>query len=674
MSGSTAKIMTIVASGQDDDIANSSSSKRYIDENINNVGTTGGIAWGGSVVGMLNPSPDAALGYRYSNPMKKYRSVDDNTTIRNPDGSIVDTRELPSNIQIQFYNRQGTPLDSTAGNSDNNSKDSNATTFDIPIGSTVDDLTSLIHQLLQDKANDDNNLLAITPYSFYVKDINDDDVEITSSLLEYLKNNSKQSTENVIKITYQPLSIYKVRPVSRCTDTITGHTEAILHVSFSPAGDLLATGGGDAMVRFWDTYTSLPKSTSERKEITKKGITAESATSSSSVPDTTSTMTKKKVGNTTTTATTHHKDHVLCTAWSPDSNRFASGDKKGMLLLWDPTSTTNASIRPTKLVKAHSKWITSIVWQPLHLSTSNTCDQLVTSSKDCTIKLWNVNNGTTTRTLSGHTDSVECIKWSGQVDSNNDNIIYSASRDRTIKVWNINRGILIRTLTGHGHRINTLALSSDYILRTGPYCTMFQSNPNTSSHNSKKKILYRTKPNQAKLDAITIYEQYIQESSSVGEDRLVSGSDDFTLFLWNPLVNKQPIKRLTGHQQAINHICYSPDGRFFASASFDKKIKLWNGLSGEYITTFTGHVASVYQVAWSPDSRYLVSASKDSTAKLWEITSANSSSNPNTTVRFRPAKETLPGHADEVYALDWNPNASAVATGSKDRTIKIWKH
>jgi ribosome assembly protein 4 len=113
---------------------------------------------------------------------------------------------------------------------------------------------------------------------------------------------------------------------------------------------------------------------------------------------------------------------------------------------------------------------------------------------------------------------------------------------------------------------------------------------------------------------------------------------------------------------------YSPDGRYVASASFDKKIKLWNGYSGEYITTFTGHVNAVYQLAWSPDSRYLVSASQDSTAKLWELV------NDGTATRFRPAKETLPGHADEVYALDWNPTASAVATGSKDRTIKIWKH
>lgn len=30
-------------------------------------------------------------------------------------------------------------------------------------------------------------------------------------------------------------------------------------------------------------------------------------------------------------------------------------------------------------------------------------------------------------------------------------------------------GKLVRTLTGHGHRINTLALSTDYVMRSGPY-------------------------------------------------------------------------------------------------------------------------------------------------------------------------------------------------------------
>lgn len=190
--------------------------------------------------------------------------------------------------------------------------------------------------------------------------------------------------------------------------------------------------------------------------------------------------------------------------------------------------------------------------------------------------------------------------------------------------------------------MNSLALSCDYVCRTGPYdhrCTKFASDE------------------EAYQAAVEKYKAF----KSGEPERMVSGSDDFTLFLWHPKEGKHPIKRLTGHQQAVNHIAFSPDGRYFASASFDKKTKIWNGKSGEFLSTLHGHVGAVYQVAWSSDSRYLVTASKDSTAKLWEMPGGK-------------AKETLPGHADEVYALDWSPNGSSVSTGSKDRTIKIWKH
>jgi ribosome assembly protein 4 len=62
---------------------------------------------------------------------------------------------------------------------------------------------------------------------------------------------------------------------------------------------------------------------------------------------------------------------------------------------------------------------------------------------------------------------------------------------------------------------------------------------------------------------------------------LVSGSDDFTMFLWNPGESKKPVARMTGHQQLINEVLFSPDGRIIASASFDKSIKLWHGKTGQ---------------------------------------------------------------------------------------------
>lgn len=57
------------------------------------------------------------------------------------------------------------------------------------------------------------------------------------------------STEAVLRVSYQPLAVFRVRPVTRCTSTMPGHTEAVLQVSYSPDGSMLASGGGDMTVR-----------------------------------------------------------------------------------------------------------------------------------------------------------------------------------------------------------------------------------------------------------------------------------------------------------------------------------------------------------------------------------------------------------------------------------------
>lgn len=157
-------------------------------------------------------------------------------------------------------------------------------------------------------------------------------------------------------------------------------------------------------------------------------------------------------------------------------------------------------------------------------------------------------------------------------------------------------GHLIRTLKGHGHWVNHLALSTEFALRTGPFDHTGSAPADTVG---------------AQQAALERYKAAVAGRP----ERLASGSDDFTMFLWEPSVGSKPLQRMTGHLQLINQVQFSPDGRFLVSASFDKSIKLWDGVKGSFVATLRGHVGPVYQVSWSSDSRLLVSGSKDSTLK-----------------------------------------------------------
>ncbi|CAF2138018.1 hypothetical protein IGI04_005709 [Brassica rapa subsp. trilocularis] len=434
-------------------------------------------------------------------------------------------------------------------------------------------LTQLVNRFLNNEE--------MLPYSFYVSD-----EELLVPVGTYLENNNV-SVETVLTIVYQQQAVFRIRPVNRCSQTIAGHAEAVLCVSFSPDGKQLASGSGDTTVRLWDLYTETPL-------FTCKG----------------------------------HRNWVLSIAWSPDGKHLVSGSKSGEICCWNPKK---GELDGNPLT-GHKKWITGISWEPVHLSSP--CRRFVTSSKDGDARIWDVTLKKTLICLSGHTLAVTCVKWGG------DGIIYTGSQDCTIKMWETTQGKLIRELKGHGHWVNSLALSTEYVLRTGAFDHTGRQYP---PNEEMKKALERY--NQAKGDS---------------PERLVSGSDDFTMFLWEPSVSKQPKKRLTGHQQLVNHVYFSPDGKWIASASFDRSVRLWNGVTGQFVTAFRGHVGPVYQVSWSADSRLLLSGSKDSTLKIWEI-------------RTRTLKQDLPGHADEVFAVDWSPDGEKVVSGGKDKVLKLWK-
>lgn len=402
------------------------------------------------------------------------------------------------------------------------------------------------------------------------------------------------NTEDELALRISPQAVFKVKAVSRCSNSVTGHGSNILTAHFSPAsGSRLATGSGDNTARIWDCDTGTPVHT-------LKG----------------------------------HTGWVLCVAYSPDNSIIATGSYDNTVRLWE-AKTGKVLGRP---LKGHTKFIRSLAWEPYHLETEGR-PRVASASKDGTVRIWDAVGRQTDFTLAGHKFSVSCVRWGGT------GLIYTASQDRTIKIWESKEGRLLHSLEAHGHWVNHLALSTDFVLRTA----FFDHTGKIPSTMEEKIAISKDRF----VKAATINNKIVE--------RLVSASDDNVLYLWDPLSSTptKPITRMIGHQKAINHVTFSPDGQFIASASFDNSVKLWSAQDGKFLQTLRGHVAPVYQVVFSPDSRLLVSASKDTTLKCWDV-------------RTGKLVKDLPGHQDEVFAVDWSPDGMKVGSGGKDKAVKLW--
>ena len=64
--------------------------------------------------------------------------------------------------------------------------------------------------------------------------------------------------------------------------------------------------------------------------------------------------------------------------------------------------------------------------------------------------------------------------------------------------------------------------------------------------------------------------------------------------LWD-METKQEITTLTGHDNCIISVCFSPNGRLLASGSYDNTIKIWDTVTFKELTTliYTDWISSV---------------------------------------------------------------------------------
>ncbi|KIM24762.1 hypothetical protein M408DRAFT_26729, partial [Serendipita vermifera MAFF 305830] len=143
--------------------------------------------------------------------------------------------------------------------------------------------------------------------------------------------------------------------------------------------------------------------------------------------------------------------------------------------------------------------------------------------------------------------------------------------------------------------------------------------------------------------------------------RIISGSYDDTIRVWDAETGRTVLGPLQGHSGSVNSVSFSPDGKRIVSGSCDATIRVWDVETGQTVLgLLQGHSDSVSSVSFSPDGKRIVSGSDDYTIRVWDTETGQTVLGP------------LQGHRSSVLSVSFSPDGKQIVSGSNDNTIRVW--
>ncbi len=303
--------------------------------------------------------------------------------------------------------------------------------------------------------------------------------------------------------------------------TLSGHTECVNAVAFSPNGKALATAGSDCLLKLWDVATG--KETFSVKHPLNATSVAFSPDgkllavgSGSYVQDKAHhgghPVSEIVIHDSATGKTLHElrlpdddDGLVSSVAFSPNGKLLAAGHSDSLATIWDTTTW-----KQKFAIDGPVGNVNTVAFSP------DSRELAVVSSNQ--IVLIDPTTGEPTRSLKGCKGSVMCVAFSPDGRR-----VAAGCDDDTIVLWERKTGAVTATLTGHSSFVEGVAFSPD-------------------------------------------------------SKTLASASWDKTVRLWNPASGtcRQTLPMPGQEVIGVTSVAFSPDGRLLAAGSGNKTTQLWN--------------------------------------------------------------------------------------------------
>ncbi|ETO36626.1 Pfs, NACHT and WD domain protein, partial [Reticulomyxa filosa] len=271
--------------------------------------------------------------------------------------------------------------------------------------------------------------------------------------------------------------------------------------------------------------------------------------------------------------------------------------------------------------------------------------------------------------------SVLCYHVSSVKFSPNGTTIVSSSYDDTIQIWDVSSGKQIQILKGHKSWINYAEFSPDgnMIVYINGYNKLeghseavkrvqfSQNGKNIVSCSRDATIrIWDLESGQQRIIQRNKYSEFINDIGFSPDGEQIVSDDGFAITILD-MKSGITIKKLNGHQNYLNRVQYSKNGKVIFSCSEDHTIRVWDAVSGKQLKKIVTPSIEPLGLQDFPDGQTIAVWFDDKTIRLYDVES-------------RLEIQTLIGHSKYITEIDISPDGNMIVSSSYDETIRLWQY